>query len=86
MRILLRVLVVLLVIGGGAYLYALSIPAEQTYTRTITLKQTPEAVFALLEDVEEHAEVEPQPRRASSSCRRSMESQPRARRSTAKCR
>jgi uncharacterized protein YndB with AHSA1/START domain len=33
------------------YLYALSIPAHQTHTRTTTLKQTPEAVFALLTDL-----------------------------------
>ena len=52
MKILMRVLLVLLVIGGGAYLYALSIPAEQTYTRTMTLKQTREEVFALLADVD----------------------------------
>jgi uncharacterized membrane protein len=46
-----RVLIVVLVLGAGAYLYALSIPASQTNTRTITLKQSPEAVFGLLSDI-----------------------------------
>ena len=52
MKTLLRIAVALLVLGAGAYLYALSIPANQTNTRTITLKQTPEAVFGLLSDLE----------------------------------
>ena len=52
MRMFLRVAIPLLVLGLGAYVYALSIPASQTLTRTITLKQTPDAVFDLLEDVE----------------------------------
>jgi uncharacterized protein YndB with AHSA1/START domain len=50
MKILLRVVIALLVLGAGAYLYALTIPASQTNTRTITLKQPPEAVFGLLSD------------------------------------
>jgi len=50
MKILTRIALALLVLAGCAYLYALSIPASQTNTRTITLKQTPEAIFALLSD------------------------------------
>jgi uncharacterized protein YndB with AHSA1/START domain len=52
MKILLRVVIALLLLGGGVYLYALSIPADQTITRTMTLKQTPETIFELLDDVE----------------------------------
>lgn len=51
MKILFRIILILIVLAGAAYLYALSIPAHQTHTRTITLKQTPEAVFALLTDL-----------------------------------
>jgi uncharacterized protein YndB with AHSA1/START domain len=41
----------LILLGVAAYLVGYSIPARQTHTRTITLKQTPEAVFALLIDL-----------------------------------
>ena len=51
MKILLRIVIALLLLAGATYLYALSIPANQSYTRTIALKQTPEAIFALLSDV-----------------------------------
>ena len=51
MKILFRIILVLVVVAVAAYLYALSIPAHQTHTRTTTLKQTPEAVFALLTDL-----------------------------------
>jgi uncharacterized protein YndB with AHSA1/START domain len=51
MKILFRIILALIVLAGAAYLYALSIPAHQTHTRTTTLKQTPEAVFALLTDL-----------------------------------
>ena len=51
MKVLFRIILILIVLALGAYLYALSIPAHQTHTRTITLKQTPEAVFALLTDL-----------------------------------
>jgi uncharacterized protein YndB with AHSA1/START domain len=51
MKILFRIILVLIVLAGAAYLYALSIPAHQTHTRTTTLKQTPDAVFALLTDL-----------------------------------
>lgn len=51
MKILFRIILILIVLAGAAYLYALSIPAHQTHTRTTTLKQTPDAVFALLNDL-----------------------------------
>ena len=51
MKILFRIVLVLLVLAGAAYLYARSIPVRQTHTRTTTLKQTPEALFALLTDL-----------------------------------
>jgi uncharacterized protein YndB with AHSA1/START domain len=51
MKILFRIILFLLVIVAGVYLYGRSIPAHQTHTRSINLKQTPEAVFALLTDL-----------------------------------
>ena len=51
MKVLFRIILILLVLGGAAYLYALSIPAHQTHTRTITLKQSPDAIFTLLTDL-----------------------------------
>jgi uncharacterized protein YndB with AHSA1/START domain len=51
MKILFRIILILIVLAVAAYLYALSIPVHQTHTRTITLKQTPDAVFALLTDL-----------------------------------
>src|SRR5204863_4511050 len=51
MKILFRIILILIVVAVAAYLYALSIPAHQTHTRTTTLKQTPEAIFALLTDL-----------------------------------
>jgi hypothetical protein len=51
MKILFRIILVLLVLAGAAYLYALSIPAHQTHTRTTTLKQAPDAIFGLLTDL-----------------------------------
>ena len=50
MKILFRIILVLIVLAAAAYLYALTIPAHQTHTRTTTLMQTPDAVFALLTD------------------------------------
>ena len=51
MKILFRVILFFVVLVAAAYVYALTIPAHQTHHRTVTLKQTPEAVFALLTDV-----------------------------------
>jgi uncharacterized protein YndB with AHSA1/START domain len=51
MKILFRILILLILLAVAAYLVGNSIPARQTHTRTITLKQTPEAVFALLTDL-----------------------------------
>ena len=46
-----RIILFLIVLVGALYLYARSIPAHQTHTRTTTLKQTPDAIFALLTDL-----------------------------------
>jgi hypothetical protein len=51
MKILFRIILVLIVLVVAAYLCALSIPAHQTHTRTIALKQIPDAIFALLTDL-----------------------------------
>jgi uncharacterized protein YndB with AHSA1/START domain len=51
MKVLFRIILVLIALAGVAYLYARSIPAHQTRTRTTTLKQTPDAIFALLTDL-----------------------------------
>ena len=51
MKTLFRIILVLALLAGGVYLYARSIPAHQTHVRTINLKQTPEAIFALLTDL-----------------------------------
>jgi uncharacterized protein YndB with AHSA1/START domain len=51
MKIFLRLVVILILLVGAAYLYALTIPAHQVHTRTTTLKQSPDAIFALLTDL-----------------------------------
>src|SRR5664279_1260263 len=51
MKVFFRSILIPIVLAAAAYLYALSIPAHQTHTRTITLKQTPEVVFAFLTDL-----------------------------------
>jgi uncharacterized protein YndB with AHSA1/START domain len=51
MKILFRMLVLLILLALAAWLVGYSIPARQTHTRTITLKQSPAAVFALLTDL-----------------------------------
>jgi uncharacterized protein YndB with AHSA1/START domain len=51
MKILIRIILILIVLAGAAYLYALSIPAHQTHTRTATYKRPPGDVFALLADL-----------------------------------
>jgi uncharacterized protein YndB with AHSA1/START domain len=52
MKILLWIVVVLVLLVGGACLYAFSLPEHTTHTRSITLQQSPETVFALLTDME----------------------------------
>ncbi|MDQ2919874.1 MAG: SRPBCC family protein [Verrucomicrobiota bacterium] len=52
MKILLWIVVVLVLIAGGAFFYASSLPEHTTHTRRITLKQSPDAIFALLTDME----------------------------------
>lgn len=51
MKILFRIILIFIVLAGAAYLYALSIPAHQTHTRTATYTRPPEDVFALLTDL-----------------------------------
>jgi len=51
MKNLFRIILILVVVAIAAYVYGLSLPAHQTHTRTTTLKQTPEAIFALLTDL-----------------------------------
>jgi uncharacterized protein YndB with AHSA1/START domain len=51
MKVLFRIVLILIVLVAASYLYARTISAHQTHTRTTTLKQTPEAVFALLTDL-----------------------------------
>ena len=51
MKMLLGILLTLLLVVGGAFLYARSLPQHTTHTRAITLQQSPEAIFALLSDL-----------------------------------
>lgn len=52
MKWIVRILVFLVVLIGVAFAIGYALPAHTTHTRTITIKQTPEAVFALLADVQ----------------------------------
>ncbi|PZR72705.1 MAG: hypothetical protein DLM73_12655 [Chthoniobacterales bacterium] len=51
MKFLFRVLLIFVALAAIAYFYARNIPEHQTHTRTTTLKQTPDAIFALLTDL-----------------------------------
>ena len=51
MKWIVRILIFLVVLIGVAFAIGYALPAHTTHTRTITIKQTPEAVFALLADV-----------------------------------
>ena len=51
MKIVVWIVAALILVAGLAYGIALSIPWHQVHTRSIALKQTPEAIFALLSDV-----------------------------------
>jgi hypothetical protein len=51
MKFLFRILIILILLALAAYLVGYSIPARQTHMRTMTLKQTPETIFALLTDL-----------------------------------
>ena len=51
MKILLRLVLLIIVLAVAAYVYGISLPAHQTHIRTTVLKQTPEAIFALLTDL-----------------------------------
>ncbi|CAN5557150.1 hypothetical protein BH20VER1_BH20VER1_10730 [soil metagenome] len=52
MKILIWIVGILMALVGLCYLAGMTYSREQSYTRTIELKQPPEAVFALLSDVE----------------------------------
>ena len=52
MKILVAIVGALLALFGAAYVFGLTIPATQKHTRTITLKQPPEAVFKVVADVQ----------------------------------
>ena len=52
MKILVGIIVALMALFGAAYAVGLMIPASQMHTRTISLKQKPEAVFAVVADVQ----------------------------------
>ncbi|HEY2615305.1 MAG TPA: SRPBCC family protein [Chthoniobacterales bacterium] len=51
MKIFLRLVILLILLVVTAYLIGSAIPAHQTHTRVITVRQTPENVFALLSDL-----------------------------------
>ncbi len=51
MKILFRIVGVLLILAMGTFAYAFTLPANTTHTRTIALKQSPDAVYALLTDM-----------------------------------
>jgi uncharacterized protein YndB with AHSA1/START domain len=52
MKWIVRILIFLVVLIGVAFAIGYALPAHTTHTRTITIKQTPDAVFALLADVQ----------------------------------
>ena len=47
-----RILMLLVLLVVGVIMVGYSLPARTTHTRTIILKQTPEAIFAALHDVQ----------------------------------
>jgi len=47
-----RILMLLVLLVVGVIMVGYSLPARTTHTRTIMLKQTPEAIFAALDDVQ----------------------------------
>jgi uncharacterized protein YndB with AHSA1/START domain len=51
MKIVFRIFVIALLLVGLAYAIGLTIPEHQTHTRSVTIRQTPEAIFALLTDL-----------------------------------
>ena len=52
MKILLGIVAALMALVGAAYLFGLTIPGNQMHTRRISLEEKPEAVFALVADVQ----------------------------------
>ena len=51
-----RILMLLVILVVGVVMIGYSLPARTTHTRTIMLKETPEAIFAALDDVQKLAE------------------------------
>jgi hypothetical protein len=51
MKWILRILILLLVVCAIALAIGFALPAQQTHTRSIPLKQTPETIFTLLADL-----------------------------------
>ena len=56
MKWILYAIVIIAVLIGAAFLAGYALPAKTTLSRSITLKQTPEAVFAVLADLPHLAE------------------------------
>ncbi len=52
MKWIVRILVLVIVFIGIAFAIGYALPSHTTHTRTIAIKQMPEAVFALLADVQ----------------------------------
>lgn len=52
MKWIVRILIFLVVLIGVAFAIGYALPAHTTHTRTITIKQAPAVVFALLADVQ----------------------------------
>ena len=52
MKWIVRILIFLVVLIGVAFAIGYVLPAHTTHTRTITIKQAPAVVFALLADVQ----------------------------------
>ena len=51
-----RILMLLVLLVVGAVMMGYSLPARTTHTRMIMLQETPEAIFAALDDVQKLAE------------------------------
>ncbi len=56
MKWILRILSILIILFVLAFAIGFALPVNSEHTRTITLKQTPEAIFAVLADVQRFPE------------------------------
>jgi uncharacterized protein YndB with AHSA1/START domain len=52
MKWIVRILIIFILIVGLAILLGLALPAHSEHTRSVTLKQTPDAIFTALSDVQ----------------------------------